>query len=83
MSHIFEILREAQRERALLDRAIASTATNSRNFEVLRLAQKDARLFEAAEPRAALPIEPAPPFLLSTRTRIVFAPDRPRWWGRC
>jgi Mrp family chromosome partitioning ATPase len=61
MSHIFEILREAQRERALLDRAIASTATNSRNFEVLRLAQKDARLFEAAEPRAALPIEPAPP----------------------
>jgi protein-tyrosine kinase len=61
MSHIFELLREAQQERAILDRSIASTATNSRNFEVLRLAQKDARLFEAVGPQAAVPIEPAPP----------------------
>lgn len=52
MSQIFELLREAQQEHALLERSIASTATNSRNFEVLRLARKDERLFEARTPRA-------------------------------
>ena len=60
MSQIFELLREAQQERVLLERSIASTATNSRNFEVLRLARKDDRLFEARASRAAVPTEAAP-----------------------
>ena len=61
MSQIFELLREAQQAHVLLERSIASAATNSRNFDVLRLARKDERLFEARTPRAAFGTDAPPP----------------------
>jgi protein-tyrosine kinase len=62
MSRIFELLRQAQLDGALLQRPVAPTgATNSRNFELLRQAQKDELLFEGTESPAAVPTELAPP----------------------
>lgn len=61
MSRIFELLRQAQLDGALLQRPIAPTATNSRNFELLSQAQKDQLLFEGTASPAAVPTELAPP----------------------
>jgi Mrp family chromosome partitioning ATPase len=61
MSRIFELLRQAHLDGALLQRPIAPTATSSRNFELLRQAQKDQLLFEGTAPPAAVPTELAPP----------------------
>jgi Mrp family chromosome partitioning ATPase len=46
MSRTFELLRQAQRDQALLKQSTQVTATNSRNFEVLHQAGKDQKLFE-------------------------------------
>jgi hypothetical protein len=59
MSRMFELMRRAQMDGALLQRTSSATGTNSRNFELLRQAQKDQQLFES-EP-AAVTSEPAPP----------------------
>jgi len=61
MSRIFEMLRQAQRDLALLNRATPSAQTNSQNFEVLRLAGKDEQLFEAAARPSAIQAGPMPP----------------------
>jgi Mrp family chromosome partitioning ATPase len=61
MSRIFELLRQAQLDGALLQRPIAPTATHSRNFELLHQTQKDRLRFESAASPAAVPTELAPP----------------------
>ena len=52
---------QAQLDGALLQRPVAPTATNSRNFELLQQTQKDRLLFESAASPAAVPTELAPP----------------------
>ena len=49
MSKIFEMLRQAQRDQALLKHASPAVQTNSQNFEVLHLSGKDEQLFEVSE----------------------------------
>jgi hypothetical protein len=61
MSRIFELLRQAQLDGALLQRPVAPTVTNSRNFELLRQAQKDRLLFEDTTSPVVVPTELAPP----------------------
>jgi protein-tyrosine kinase len=57
MSRIFELLRQAQLDGALLRRPIAPTGTHSRNFELLREAQKYQLLFEGTASKSAVPTE--------------------------
>ena len=48
MSRTFELLRQAQRDQALLKQSTQVVTTNSRNFEVLHQTGKDQQLFETA-----------------------------------
>ena len=48
MSKIFEMLRQAQRDQALLKQTSPSVQTNSQNFEVLHLSGKDEELFSVS-----------------------------------
>jgi len=57
MSRIFELLRQAQLDGALLRRPIAPTAMHSRNFELLREAPKYQLLFEGTASKSAVPTE--------------------------
>ena len=63
MSRMFEMLRQAQRDQALLKHSSSPNQSNSQNFEVLQLSGKDGPLFEAAEHPAALNpmLVPPPP----------------------
>jgi protein-tyrosine kinase len=61
MSRSFEMLRQAQRERELLNRAPSPIQTNSQNFEVLHLSGKDAQLFETTIRPAATQTGTVPP----------------------
>jgi Mrp family chromosome partitioning ATPase len=59
---MFDLLRQAQRDVALLQRSAAATvATNSRNFELLRQVQRDELLFEGTKFPAVAPSELAEP----------------------
>lgn len=61
MSRMFELMRQAQLDGDLLQKPVAPTAasgsTNSHNFELLRQAQKDEVLFDAAESNAVVSTE--------------------------
>jgi hypothetical protein len=63
MSKIFEMLRQAQRDQALLKQTAPSVQTNSQNFEVLKQNGKSEQLFEVSEhfvtPQSGL-VSPSP-----------------------
>ena len=60
MSRTFELLRQAQRDQALLKQAHQVSAANSRNFELVHQTAKGQQLFETA-PTPPLPhVAPAP-----------------------
>jgi Mrp family chromosome partitioning ATPase len=60
MSRMFDLMRHAQRDVALLQRSVAATAaTNSRNFELLQRAQRDQLLFESTKSPMIVSSEPA------------------------
>jgi len=61
MSRIFEMLRQAQRDRMLFNRITPLAQTNSQNFEALRLSGKDEQLFEAAGNLEVIESGPLPP----------------------
>ena len=58
---MFELMRQAQLDGDLLQKPVAPTtasgSTNSHNFELLRQAQKDELLFDAAESKAVVSAE--------------------------
>jgi len=61
MSKIFEMLRQAQRDQALLKQTFPSAQSNSQNYEVLQQNGKDEQLFEVSGHAAALPSGQAAP----------------------
>jgi Mrp family chromosome partitioning ATPase len=64
MSRMFELMRQAQFDGDLLQKPVAPTtasgSSNSHNFELLRQAQKDELLFDAADSKAVVSTELAP-----------------------
>ncbi|MGH9678645.1 MAG: hypothetical protein ACRD4Y_01715, partial [Candidatus Acidiferrales bacterium] len=61
MSKIFEMLRQAQRDQALLKQAAPAVQANSQNFEVLHLSGKDEELFDVSTPVTTPESEIVPP----------------------
>jgi protein-tyrosine kinase len=61
MSKIFEMLRQAQRDQALLKQTSPSVQANSQNFEVLHLSGKDEELFHVSGSVVTQDSEVVPP----------------------